>query len=97
MARLNSRKNWNVYLPNGSREISRVALGFVTLLPSEEARFVLPHVKGVGKNWLVLDPDNLLVNENPTVSHCLLHLHLTLRGMPNVYRSIRFADSKCLA
>jgi hypothetical protein len=66
------------------------------LLPSEKARFVLPHIEGVGEDGLVLYPDDLLVNENPTVPHGFLDFDLTLRGVPDVDSGVFFTDGKRL-
>jgi hypothetical protein len=50
----------------------------------------------VGKDGLVLDPDDLLVNENPTVPHGFLDFNLALRGVPDVDPSVFFTDGKRL-
>lgn len=49
VARFNSGKDRNIDLPNCRGKASRIALRFVSLLPSEEAGLELPHVKGVGE------------------------------------------------
>ncbi len=84
-------------MPDRRRDITWIALWLVPLLPSEEAGLVLPHVKRVGKDGLVLDPNDLLVNKNAAVPHRLFDFHLPLRSVPNVDRGVRLADVKCLA
>ena len=55
---------------------------------------MLPHVEGMRQNWLVLNPDDLLMNENPTVPHRLLDFDLALRCMPYIDASIILANGK---
>jgi hypothetical protein len=95
MARFNAGKDGHIDLPDRRWKVSRVALRFVFLFPSKETRFVLPHEKRVSQNRLIFDPNNLLVNENATVSHRFLDFDLTLRGVPNIDRSVVFANCEC--
>src|SRR5271155_4004819 len=96
VARFNSRRYRHVDPPYRSRELARIALRSVALFPSEEARLMLPHIEGVGQHRLVLDPNDLLVNQDAAVTHRLLDFHLALRGVPNVDRSVGFTHSQCL-
>ena len=96
MTRFDSWKHWNIDLPNRRRKVPGVAFRLVTLLPSEETGFMLPHVEGVRQNRLVLDPDDLLVNENSAVPHRFLDFDLALRCVPDVDRRIVLADGECL-
>jgi hypothetical protein len=67
------------------------------LLPAEETRFMLPHIEGVRQYGLILHPDDLLVNQNAAITHGFLYLNLTLRGVPDVNRSISLAYGECLS
>ena len=96
MARLDSGKSWNVYLPNRRWEISRITFRLVTLFPSEKTGFMLPHIERVSQHRLVFDPDDLLVHQNATIAHCLFDLYLALRGVPYVDRGICLADGESL-
>src|ERR1700751_3926474 len=91
MARFHSRKDRNVDLPDRRWKVSRVPLRLIPLLPAEETRFMLPHVKGVRQYGLVLPPDDLLVNKNTAVPHRSFDFDLTLRRMPDVNCCIGFA------
>ncbi len=96
VARFHSRKNRDVDLPNRRRKVAWIAFWFVSLFPAEKARLMLPHIERVGQNGLVLDPDNLLVNQDAAITHRLLDFHLALRGVPHVDRGVGFADGQCL-
>ncbi len=78
VARFDSGKHRDINLPDRCREVSRVALGLVPLLPAEKAWLVLSLVKRARQYRLDLDPDDLLMNEDPAVTHCFLNLDLTL-------------------
>jgi hypothetical protein len=78
MARLDSGKNRHIDLPDRCREVAWIALRFVSLFPAEKAGFVLPHIEGMGQHGLVLDPNDLLMNENAAVTHGLFDFNLTL-------------------
>src|ERR1700728_608938 len=94
VARFDAWKDGNVDLPNRRWKAARIALRFVPLFPSKETRLVLPHVERVGQDGLVLDPDDLLMDENPTVAHGLLDLNLALRGVPDIDSCVVFTDSQ---
>jgi hypothetical protein len=97
MARFSSGKNGNIDLPDRRRKVPGIALRLIPLLPAEETRFMLPHIEGVRQYGLILHPDDLLVNQNTAITHGFLYLNLTLRGVPDVNRSISLAYGECLS
>src|SRR5258706_14891445 len=86
MPRFNTRENWYIDLPDGRREITCVPLGLVALRPPEEARLVLPHIKRVRQDGLVLEPDDLLMDKDPTIAQRLFDFNLTLAFVPDIHR-----------
>ena len=58
----------------------------MTLFPSEKAQLVLPHIEGMSKDEHVLDANDLLVEEDPTIPHGFPSLNLALRGMLPVHQ-----------
>src|SRR5580704_3755624 len=96
VARFHSGKNRDVDLPNRRGKVAGITFWFVSLFPAEKAGLMLPHIERVGQNGLVLDPDNLLVNENAAVAHRFLDFNLPLRSVPHIDRGIGLANRKCL-